>query len=80
MVLIEIDVFMLGIFKDSEIVAIYSVAKNITSKLTQINLALSTGTMNYFSVITTENYYSKYKSFRKVIGLNIILTFSIFIF
>ncbi len=74
MILVEMDTFMLGLMSTKEDVAVYSIAKNLCSKATHSNYALSVGVMTSFSIITGENYVQKKADFRKAGKLNYLLT------
>ena len=73
LVLIEMDTFMLGILSNKEQVATYGIAKNLCSKATHINYALTVGTMTSFSVLTIENIKQKKQKFLKISNLNILI-------
>lgn len=73
LILIEMDTFMLGILSNKEQVATYGIAKNLCSKATHINYALTVGSMTGFSVLTRENIKSKKQKFLKISNLNIII-------
>lgn len=77
MILVEMDTFMLGVMTTKESVAMYSIAKNLTSKATHINYALTVGVMTSFSVITAQNREKKKNEFRKAIKLNLIITIGV---
>lgn len=84
MILVEMDTFMLGILSDKREMALYSISKNISAKITHINYSLTVGSMALFSIINRENYAVKKAKFHNISKLNIIITiiiaFSIFIF
>ena len=73
MVLVEMDTFMLGILSTKSQVANYGIAKNICSKATHINYALTIGSMTSFSMLSVENSLDKKKRFIKVNNLNILI-------
>lgn len=77
LILIEMDTFMLGLLSEKAEVAVYSIAKNLCSKATHVNYALTVGTMTAFSRITKENVEEKYKHFNKISNINLIITFGI---
>lgn len=72
--LTEIDTFMLGHLRAGYDTAVYSIAKQLTSKAVHVNLALSTGMMPIFAIITMENIKEKKKQFQKVMLYNFIVT------
>ena len=74
LILIEMDTFMLGMFSTKKNVATYSIAKNLCSKATHVNYALTVGVMTSFSVVTPENREEKRKEFNKAITMNIGIT------
>ena len=74
LILIEMDTFMLGILSKKEDVAVYGIAKNLCSKATHINYALTVGTMTTFSVFNRKDYADKIKKFMKVSNLNLAVT------
>ena len=78
--LTEIDTFMLGYFREGYDTAVYSIAKQISSKAIHVNLALSTSMMPVFANITVENVKAKKKQFKKVMFCNAAVTFGITIF
>lgn len=75
--LTEIDTFMLGYFREGYDTAVYSVAKQISSKAIHVNLALSASMMPVFASITAENVRTKKVQFKKVMLCNAIVTFGI---
>lgn len=77
LVLVEMDTVMLGLLSTKAEVANYSIAKNLCSKATQVNYALTVGTMTTFSVLTAENIKEKRKQFSKVSKLNLLITLCI---
>ena len=77
MILMEIDTIMIGNYYTGSEVAIYSVAKKLCTKAAHINLALCTGTMPIFAVLTKENIKSKEQMFRKILFINMILSFAV---
>lgn len=74
LILIEMDTFMLGMFSTKENVATYSIAKNLCSKATHVNYALTVGVMTSFSVVTPENRVEKRKEFNKAMEMNVGIT------
>lgn len=75
--LTEIDTFMLGYFREGYDTAVYSIAKQISSKTIHVNLALSSSMMPVFANITAENVRAKKVQFKKVMLCNGIVTFGI---
>jgi len=74
LVLIEMDTFMLGLFSTKAEVAAYSIVKNLCSKATHVNYALTVGTVTSLSVITAENFEEKKREFHKVYRVNLWIT------
>ncbi|MDE7324473.1 MAG: oligosaccharide flippase family protein [Lachnospiraceae bacterium] len=70
LVLMEMDTFMLGLFCAKEQVSVYSIAKQLISKATNVNMAIWTGTVASLAVITKENFEEKKNKFKKVDSLN----------
>lgn len=70
LVLMEMDTFMLGLFCSKQQVSVYSIAKQIVSKATNVNMAIWTGTVASLSMITKENFAEKKSKFQKVNRLN----------
>ncbi len=68
--LMEMDIFMLGLLQSPGQTGIYSIAKSLMTKATNINLAVCTSTMTAFAIITHENYIQKYKYYKKILFLN----------
>lgn len=66
LVLTEMDTFMLGIFGNQE-VGIYSVAKNLISKATNIPQAICVSTMTVMAFVNSENIENKLKKYKKII-------------
>jgi O-antigen/teichoic acid export membrane protein len=71
MVLVEMDTFMLGMLGTKEDVAVYSIAKNLSTKASHINNAITIGVMTSFSVIDYKNVFEKKKKFQKASLMNI---------
>ena len=69
MVATEMDTFMLGTLHKGE-VGIYSIAKNLISKATNIPLAICVAVMVQFAVIENETLRKKCRSFWKILGAN----------
>jgi len=70
LVLMEMDTFMLGLFCSKEQVSVYSIAKQLVSKATNVNMAIWTGTVASLAMITKENFIDKKNKFQKVNRLN----------
>lgn len=70
LVLMEMDTFMLGLFGTKQQVSIYSIAKQLVSKATNVNMAIWTGTVSSLAMITKENFNEKKHKFKKVSFLN----------
>lgn len=75
--LTEIDTFMLGYFREGYDTAVYSIAKQISSKAIHVNLALSASMMPVFASITAENVRARKVQFKKVMLCNGFVTFGI---
>lgn len=67
--LVEIDTFMLGIFSTDQ-TGVYSIAKSLITKATNVNLAICVSTMTQFSVIEKDNIREKKALFKKIMMLN----------
>lgn len=72
--LTEIDTFMIGYFREGYDTAVYSIAKQLSSKAIHVNLALSTSMMPVFANITIENAKAKKMQFKKVMLCNLAVT------
>ncbi|MCI8972005.1 MAG: flippase [Lachnospiraceae bacterium] len=70
LVLLEMDTFMLGLFGTKEQVSVYSIAKQLVSKATNVNMAIWTGTVASLAMITKDNFEEKRTKFSKVNRLN----------
>lgn len=70
LVLLEMDTFMLGLFGTKEQVSVYSIAKQLVSKATNVNMAIWTGTVASLALITKENFEEKKNKFKKVSRIN----------
>lgn len=68
--LMDMDTIMLGMFSPASEVGIYSIAKSLMTKLTNLNLALATSTMTVFAIITTENVDEKKNQFKRLVLMN----------
>lgn len=69
-ILTEIDTVMIGLMLSDSEVAVYAVAKKISSKLPQIAMGIAMGTMPVFAKITAENIGKLRKRFRNLLLLN----------
>ncbi|MDE7324467.1 MAG: flippase [Lachnospiraceae bacterium] len=84
LVLMEMDTFMLGLFGTKQQVSTYSIAKQLVSKATNVNMAIWTGTVASLAMITKENFYEKKNKFKKVslfnnaVSIFICLSFALF--
>ncbi len=74
MLMVEMDTFMLGLMSTSEQVAVYSIAKSLTTKVAQVNYAITCATIQDFATIDSQNYNEKRKQFRNVSKINIWVT------
>lgn len=70
LILMEMDTFMLGLLGTEQQVAAYSIAKQLVSKATNVNMAIWTGTVASLVMITKERYEEKKKEFKNVNKLN----------
>lgn len=70
LVLMEMDTFMLGLFCTKEQISVYSIAKQLVSKATNVNMAIWTGTVASLAMITKENFEEKKTKFIRVSRLN----------
>lgn len=70
LVLVEMDTIMLGLFCPKQQVSVYSIAKQLISKATNVNMAIWTGTITSLATITRNNYEEKKNQFKKVNRLN----------
>lgn len=66
----EMDTFMLGLFGTEKQVAVYSIAKQLVSKATNVNMAIWTGSVASLAVITKENFEDRKRKFKSVSRLN----------
>lgn len=74
MILVEMDTFMLGVLATKAQVANYGIAKNLCSKATHVNYALTVGCMTSFSVLTVENIKEKRIKLLKTSNLNVLIS------
>ncbi len=74
MVLVEMDTLMLGVLSSKVQVATYGIAKNLCSKATHVNYALTVGCMTSFSVLTMENIIEKRSKLLKMSGINVLIS------
>lgn len=72
LIVTEMDTFMLGTMRNGE-VGIYSIAKNLITKATNVPLAICVATMVRFAVIQKDEKKEREKKFWKIIGLNLLL-------
>lgn len=70
LILVEMDTFMLGLFSTEENVATYNIAKNLCSKATHVNVAITDGVMISFAVLEAKEAERQKKSFRKAMRVN----------
>lgn len=77
MVLIEMDTVMLGMLSSKKEVSVYAIAKKLCQKATHINYAICTGTMTAFSVLTYDTIVEKKKKFKKLGGINILVSLAV---
>lgn len=70
LILMEMDTFMLGLFGTEKQVAVYSIAKQLVSKATNVNMAIWTGSVASLAVITKENFEDRKRKFKSVSRLN----------
>lgn len=70
LILMEMDTFMLGLLGTERQVAMYSIAKQLVSKATNVNMAIWTGSVASLAVITKENLGDRIRNFKNVNRLN----------
>lgn len=75
-VLMELDIFMLGLFSPPEQITSYSIAKNICSKVAHINYAITMGVMATFAVIE-DDYKDKRRYFTVASIANMIIAIAV---
>jgi len=75
--LTEIDIVMIGLFSTTREVGVYSVAKQIISKLPHISLAIVMGTMPVFAKINYKNKKNLKFLFDKIIMINFLVFLAI---
>lgn len=73
-ILLEMDVFMLGVMSTKEQLSMYSIAKQWCFKAVHVNQILITGVMTTFSVLNSKNIVEKSKKFKKVSLINVAVT------
>lgn len=73
-ILIEIDIFMLGVLSDKSEVAVYNIAKGLNSKAAHVNYSIAVGAMTTFSIIEQADLDRKHSEFRKISGINYLVT------
>lgn len=69
-VLTEMDTFMLGLLCTQDQISSYSIAKQLVSRATNVNMVIWTGTVASLAMITKENLNEKKNKFKKVSRLN----------
>lgn len=74
MILVEMDTFMLGIMSTKMQVAYYGIAKNLCTKATHVNYALTVGSMTSFSILTVENIKEKRLKFMRTSYVNVLIS------
>lgn len=72
LVLMEMDIFMVGLFCQEKQVSAYSIAKHLTSNAMNVNMSIWTGTTSSLAMITKENFNKKKVEFKKINRLNIV--------
>ena len=77
MILVEMDTFMLGVLSTKAQVANYGIAKNLCSKATHVNYALTVGCMTSFSILTVENIKEKRSKLLKTSNCNLLISLSV---
>ena len=73
-ILLEMDVFMLGLMSTKEQLSVYSIAKQWCFKAVHANQILITAGMTTFSILNKENIVEKTKKFKKLAFLNFTVT------
>lgn len=73
LVFAEIDTFMLGTFSTPYEVGVYSIAKNLVNKVTNVNLAICAATMPPFANINKKNIANRRKLFNKILNVNTLI-------
>lgn len=71
LILVEMDSFMIGLMKDSEEIATYSIAKKFCSKATHINIAICASTMPIFAKLSYINVDEMKQKFKKIMSVNL---------
>ena len=74
LLLTEIDIIMLGSLSIEEEVSIYSIAKNLCSKASHVNLSFIIATVSPFAIINHINIKEKKKKFIQLQVMNLIIT------
>lgn len=74
LILVEMDSFMIGLMKDGEEIATYSIAKKFCSKASHINIAICASTMPIFAKLSFANVQSMKQRFRKIMAVNLAFT------
>lgn len=71
LILVEMDSFMIGLMKNSEEIATYSIAKKLCSKASHINIAVCASTMPIFAKLSQVNVEEMKQKFRKIMAVNV---------
>lgn len=69
--LMDMDTFMLGLLCEAGESGLYSIAKNLMTKITNFNLTIADCTMTIFAILTIENLKEKKKKFINLAAFNI---------
>lgn len=73
-VLIEIDIFMIGMLSTKEEVAIYNIAKSFNAKAAHVNYSIAVGAMTAFAYIVPSAAAEAKRTFDKVSRINLLVT------
>lgn len=76
-VVMELDTVMLGMLTNAGQLAFYNIGKKLTSKVSHINIAISSGVMTTFSSINSDNFKEKYKLYLKYFLLNFVFSIGV---
>ena len=76
-VLIEIDVFMIGMLSTKEEVAIYNIAKSLNAKAAHVNYSIAVGAMTAFACVSPAAAGEAKKLFDRVSRTNLLATAAI---
>lgn len=71
--LVEMDTFMLGLFNPGQ-TGVYAIAKNLVTKMTNLNLAICVGTMAQLAIVNSGNIKEQRRKINKVMKINLMLT------